>query len=81
NYISDIENDARPGASVETYKKIADAFNVSFLWLLQENEDTQVLDAINILLADRPLDVQKNALELIEVHLKGIDLQQTTKDS
>ncbi|WP_010677017.1 helix-turn-helix domain-containing protein [Bacillus timonensis] len=73
NYISDIENNARPGASLGMYKKIADALGISLPQLLLDNDVSDVLDSIILLLADRPLDVQENVLELIEVYLKGLD--------
>ena len=73
NYIGDIENGVRTGISLSKYQQIADALEISLPLLLLDSEISEVLDSINILLADRPLDVQETALELIEVYLKSID--------
>ncbi|MFS0821495.1 helix-turn-helix domain-containing protein [Bacillus sp. 1P02SD] len=81
NYLSEVENGARQGVSMETYRKIADGLDVPLWQLLLDNEISEILDSIILLLADRPRDIQETALELIEVHLKGIDRLQSKKES
>ena len=73
NYLSEIENGARIGTSLEKYIQIAEALDTPLWQIFLDTELSEVIDSIVILLADRPVEIQENILEIAETYLKGID--------